>query len=78
MHRDRLKRCLVNPYQAPTALWSDKELLELDQPFTGVGAGFGQEGCDIVPVDAQHLSSGTVPSTPEAGGGRERRGVRRR
>jgi transposase InsO family protein len=69
VHRDRLKRCLVNTDQAPTSLWSDEELLELDQPFTGVGAGFGQEGYDIVPVDARHLPSGTVPSTLEAGGG---------
>jgi hypothetical protein len=68
-HRDRLKRCLVNPEQAPTTSWSDEELLELDQPFTGVSAGFGQEGYDIAPVVPLHLPSGTVPSTVEAGGG---------
>jgi hypothetical protein len=57
VHRDRLKRCLVNEDNPPRRLWTDAALLDLDEPFNGIGASFGQEGYDIAPVDARHVTT---------------------
>jgi hypothetical protein len=57
VHRDRLKRCLVNEDSLPRRLWTDEVLVDLDEPFNGIGAGFGQEGYDIASVDARHVTT---------------------
>jgi hypothetical protein len=68
VHRDRLKRCLVNEESIPNGLWSDETLESLDEVFDGAGAGYGQEGYDIAPVDARHVTSG--PDNGEVNQGR--------
>ncbi len=43
---------IVNQESISYGLWSDETLESLDDVFDGAGAGYGQEGYDIAPVDA--------------------------
>jgi hypothetical protein len=78
VHRDRLKRCLVHKDNPPRRPWTDAALLDLDEPFNGIGAGFGQEGYDIAPVDARYVRHVYVTTAPDQiqGTGTENHGNR--